>query len=133
MPVPDFSPGEVLTAAAMDSIGLWKIAEVNLTGTTVNIVGCFSSSFDAYRIVISNAKCAGALVAGAQMLNGTTPNASTYNSQRSSVQGASITASSNVGTFGFVATFGNDLGTGYVIDVYNPFQTEKTISYGIGT
>jgi hypothetical protein len=49
MPVPDFSPGEVLTAAAMDSIGLWKIAETSFT-TAANpfINGCFSSDYQNY-------------------------------------------------------------------------------------
>jgi hypothetical protein len=50
MPVPDFSPGEVLTAAAMDSIGLWKIASGSFSGTT-NIDGIFTSDYDNYRIV----------------------------------------------------------------------------------
>ena len=50
MPVPDFSPGEVLTAAAMDSIGLWKVASGSFSGTT-NIDGIFTSDYDNYRIV----------------------------------------------------------------------------------
>ena len=53
MPVPDFSPGEVLTAAAMDSIGLWKIAETSFT-TAANpfINGCFSSNYQNYLVKI---------------------------------------------------------------------------------
>jgi hypothetical protein len=49
MPVPDFSPGEVLTAGAMDSIGLWLIGSTSFT-TTANpfINGCFSSNFENY-------------------------------------------------------------------------------------
>jgi hypothetical protein len=57
MPVPDFSPGEVLTAAAMDSIGLWLVGSVNITGTPSSVNGpanCFSSTYDHYRISISN-------------------------------------------------------------------------------
>lgn len=53
MPVPDFSPGEVLTASAMDSIGLWKIAETTFSATTTPFInGCFTSTYDNYRIVI---------------------------------------------------------------------------------
>jgi len=52
MPVPDFSPGEVLTAAAMDSIGLWKISTTTFSAqTTVPFVDVFDSSFTNYRIV----------------------------------------------------------------------------------
>ena len=49
MPVPDFSPGEVLTAAAMDSIGLWKITSGTFSGSAID--GIFTSDFDNYRIV----------------------------------------------------------------------------------
>jgi len=53
MPVPDFSPGEVLTAAAMDSIGLWLVYSSSFTGVTSNSLpnGTFTSSFRNYRIV----------------------------------------------------------------------------------
>lgn len=51
MPVPDFSPGEILTASAMDSIGMWKIATQTFTGQTqVDFVNVFSSSYNTYRI-----------------------------------------------------------------------------------
>jgi hypothetical protein len=55
MPVPDFSPGEVLTAAAMDSIGLWlvKSQAVGTGVSSVPITGAFSADYDNYRIVYS--------------------------------------------------------------------------------
>jgi len=53
MPVPDFSPGEVLTAGAMDSIGLWLVGSTSFA-TTANpfINGCFSSNFENYVIKV---------------------------------------------------------------------------------
>jgi hypothetical protein len=56
MPVPDFSPGEVLTAAAMDSIGLWLVSTTTIgTGvTSVPVNNCFSSNYKSYRIIIEN-------------------------------------------------------------------------------
>jgi hypothetical protein len=56
MPVPDFSPGEVLTAAAMDSIGLWlvKSQTVGTTVASVTVTDAFSADYDAYRIIYSN-------------------------------------------------------------------------------
>jgi hypothetical protein len=59
MPVPDFSPGEVLTAAAMDSIGLWKVASGNFsTGVnTFDISNVFSSSYKSYRVIFRNVLC----------------------------------------------------------------------------
>jgi hypothetical protein len=55
MPVPDFSPGEVLTASAMDSIGLWLVKTVTIgTGvSSVPVSGAFSADFDNYLIQIS--------------------------------------------------------------------------------
>ena len=53
MPVPDFSPGEVLTAAAMDQVGLWKIAETSFTTTATPFInGCFSSNYQNYLVKI---------------------------------------------------------------------------------
>ena len=52
MPVPDFSPGEVLTAAAMDSIGLWlvKSQAVGTGVSSVTVTGAFSADYDSYLI-----------------------------------------------------------------------------------
>jgi hypothetical protein len=56
MPVPDFSPGEVLTAAAMDSIGLWlvKTQTVGTGVSSVTVSDAFSADYDAYKIIWSN-------------------------------------------------------------------------------
>jgi hypothetical protein len=53
MPVPDFSPGEVLTAAAMDSIGLWlvKTQTVGTGVSSVTVSGAFSASYENYRVI----------------------------------------------------------------------------------
>ena len=55
MPVPDFSSGEVLTAAAMDSIGLWlvKTQTVGTGVASVTVTDAFNDNFANYRIVIS--------------------------------------------------------------------------------
>jgi hypothetical protein len=78
MPVPDFSPGEVLTAAAMDSIGLWKVTSGTLSSTATNIVGCFSSDYRNYRIVIDQISLSSAGEIYWQLLDNTTPNASNH-------------------------------------------------------
>jgi hypothetical protein len=55
MPVPDFSPGEVLTAAAMDSIGLWlvKTQTIGSAVSSVTVTGAFSSDYDNYLIQVA--------------------------------------------------------------------------------
>ena len=78
MPVPDFSPGEVLTAGAMDSIGLWKVAEGTLSSTATNIVGCFSSNFRNYRIILDQVSLSSSGDLYWQPLDGTTPDATNH-------------------------------------------------------
>jgi hypothetical protein len=53
MPVPDFSPGEVLTAAAMDSIGLWLVKSQTVgTGvSTVVVNDAFNTNFESYKVI----------------------------------------------------------------------------------
>ena len=59
MPVPDFSPGEVLTAAAMDSISGWLVGSGTATagGANITIANCFSSLYSSYKVVLSGIKC----------------------------------------------------------------------------
>jgi hypothetical protein len=55
MPVPDFSPGEVLTAAAMDSIGLWLVKTVTIGSTvgSVPVADAFPSDYESFKIVVT--------------------------------------------------------------------------------
>lgn len=51
---PDFSPGQVLTAAHMDAVGLWKVADATWTsGAEIVVAGCFTSSYRNYRLVLT--------------------------------------------------------------------------------
>jgi hypothetical protein len=53
MPVPDFSPGEVLTAAAMDSIGMWRVGGGSFAGaSSFDMIG-ISNDYTYYRAVFS--------------------------------------------------------------------------------
>jgi hypothetical protein len=56
MPVPDFSPGEVLTASAMDSVAMWlvKTQTIGAGVSSVTVSNAFSADYDNYRIVVSN-------------------------------------------------------------------------------
>ena len=54
---PVFSAGAVLTASQMNAVGMWKVAEVDLTtGGSVNVNNCFTSDFSNYRILVRDAK-----------------------------------------------------------------------------
>jgi hypothetical protein len=93
MPVPDFSPGEVLTAAAMDSIGMWKIGGGTLTGSAVNFEGVFTSNYNVYKMFFYNVRSATASAEmGLRLLDGSTPasGATDYNVQRLFAQIGSV-------------------------------------------
>jgi hypothetical protein len=68
MTFPTFSVGETLRAADMNAVGLWKVSPTSVAGsgvvlsngqvqfnnsTSININGCFSSTFRRYRVEMS--------------------------------------------------------------------------------
>jgi hypothetical protein len=133
MPVPDFSPGEVLTAAAMDSIGLWRINEFTLSGGTTNLTNIFSANYTNYRLIVSGVTTGSAVECTFQMLNGTTPvTGANYNSVRwSSTTG---TNSSTGQTSGRVIVTGTTTQSA-IFEVFNPalaVKTNITSSYQYG-
>lgn len=54
MAFPTFASGDVLNASDMNAVGLWKITSVSLNAVTNNISNVFSSTYDSYRVVISD-------------------------------------------------------------------------------
>jgi hypothetical protein len=80
MPVPDFSPGEVLTASAMDSIGLWKVASGSLSLTTSysNVTGVFGANYRKYRVIFNVTARSTTNRVDMRYLVGTSPIASNY-------------------------------------------------------
>jgi hypothetical protein len=80
MPVPDFSPGEVLTASAMDQVGLWLVGSTTVTAQTTGVIdGCFSSDYRNYMmtVTVTNGTANNELVA--QLRVGGSPAATNYN------------------------------------------------------
>lgn len=139
MPVPDFSPGEVLTAAAMDSIGLWRVASGTLAGATTDFVGCFSSNYTNYRIVIDQIAWTGTGDLYFRLLSGSTPAtgadyAWAFNGL--SAIGAASNSNGNAQTLGYFGTSNsgaNNLAVGAVsFDVYSPNVAVRTLFTGMG-
>jgi hypothetical protein len=133
MPVPDFSPGEVLTAAAMDSIGLWRVASGTLSGTAVNFANCFTSDFTNYHIVFDSVTWSAGGDVLYQFLNGTTPN--TTSNYYWAYTGLTITnaatsstnSSSSFGYTGMSTTVAfNVTMSSASIDVYAPLSAQRT-------
>jgi hypothetical protein len=139
MPVPDFSPGEVLTAAAMDSIGLWKITTATVTtGSVFDVTGIFSSDFDAYKIVLSNIRLSGVAGINAQLTTGTSPvvvNASnwTYLSSRVDYATSALSVDKATTNASFVFCIAGTNATGASMEIFNPNLAQNTSVLSLGT
>ena len=129
MPVPDFSPGEVLTASAMDSIGLWLVASGSNSNTTSLVIdNCFSANYAHYRIVFTaTGGAAGTTDAFVQFRVGTTPTATNYfyNTIFSSNTAGPSRAYLGAQVSGQIGNFGLERST-IVCDVYNPQVAAST-------
>jgi hypothetical protein len=68
---PDFTTGQVLTAAQMNAVGMWLVkSDTITTGNSKEITACFSADYDNYKIVLSNIR--GSSVVNVFMRMGTT-------------------------------------------------------------
>ena len=131
MPVPDFSPGEVLTAAAMDSIGLWLVKTQTITGSvaSVTVTDAFSADYDNYYVTLTGGTMAGATAVGLQLGPSSVSGYNTgYYAGISRVN--SSAATQNLGTnngsnWNFI-TVGDTNALNFVVKIYNPFLARRT-------
>jgi hypothetical protein len=135
MPVPVFAVGEVLTAANMNQLGLWKVAEGTLSSTATNIVGCFSSDFTNYRIVIDSIVFNTAADLYWQLLDGTTPSAGNYRWGYLGINAVGTTGNSNSNGAneaytGVTQSVGVDgiLLTSLTMDIFGPNLAQRTFA-----
>lgn len=140
MPVKsNFAAGNILTASDTNTYltngGLVYITEASATsGTTLDITSCFSSTYDAYRIVVSDYRTAAQSGVTLQLLSGSTPATTNYAwaFSRVAYDGVATPVASGLGaTVAQWATqvlSGNPAGTSTVLafDVYNPFLTQQS-------
>ena len=102
MPVPDFSPGEIWTAAAADSIGLWLVKTVTIgTGVaTVAVTDAFSANYDNYKIVVSGINTAA--VATLTLTLGTGTGSNYYGSLYYDAYSGGLTGTNRFNNAGFL-------------------------------
>jgi hypothetical protein len=138
MPVPDFSPGEILTASAMDSVAMWRVGGGALSLTATNFQDCFTTDYTNYRVVIDAVKLSGAGDIYLQYFTtGTTLPAGNnyYWAWRGLTSGGgSADASANAATGAYLgwSTPGAGGQGGVVFDVLNPqLSTSNAILQGI--
>jgi hypothetical protein len=132
MPVPDFSPGEVLTAAAMDSIGLWKITSITSTGATHNFNNVFTSDYRNYKIIITTSANSTSVDVSARMRVGGVDTAGTgystggYRAQWSASGGIGALYDIGVSSF-FMGRLDNTSALGMCsVELFNPQNAQIT-------
>jgi hypothetical protein len=75
---PVFVSGQILTAAQMNSVGMWLVKATALA-TTTDVTSCFTTDFTSYQIVcnVTSTGSVGPTAISAQLLSGSTPLAGT--------------------------------------------------------
>ena len=140
MAIKTFTTGEVLTAADTNTYlansGLVYITSATASGTAsfINLAGCFSSTFDNYRVTVTNLFSSSTSNIGFQMLNGTTPyTTSNYSWGLTGIStvGASTNTFSNSGTRASILdSYSANVNGAATFDCLKPFLAAQTAFLG---
>ena len=132
-----FTTGQVFTAAdanLMANSGLTYITSGALSGTSTNFVGCFSSTYENYRIVFSSVQWSGAGDIYWNLLSGTTPETTAnYSWAFLGYRIDAVTANSNgsgitTGYTGMSQSGVNNVPFGSCsLDIYSPNLAQRTL------
>jgi hypothetical protein len=129
---PDFSVGQVLTAANMNAVGLWLVKTVTVGSgvASVPVANAFSADYENYRIIYTNG--ASSTIGSLNLSLGATTtnyfNATTYTIFASG--GVSSTSNNGVtGAFVYAGAMDATNGTFLTVDVFSPFLSRPT-GYG---
>lgn len=134
MTYPVFSAGEVLGAADMNAVGLWKIASgtLSLSTTPSNVTGVFSSTYKQYRVLLNVTIRSGTNRVDMKYLVGTTPTSTNYyqsgiGSDFSADATLYYQRSNNDAQFFGI---GSSSMTALSFDIYNPNKADFTMHTG---
>jgi hypothetical protein len=131
MPVPDFSPGEIWTAGAADSIGLWlvKTQTIGAGVGSVTVSDAFSADYDVYLITVSGG--VGSANLGINLTLGATATGYYSSGFNQGITGATLNATNtNNGTSWTSAVYGSTNALSGQITLDNPFAAKRTmVSY----
>jgi hypothetical protein len=129
MPVPDFSPGEVLTAAAMDSIGLWLVKTVTVGSgvASVPVTDAFSADYDNYAIIYAGGTGSTPAAITFQLTGSTAGYYSAWNGTVYSTGGANNGSDNNTASWTAGAAFTE--GAAMNVQLFQPFNSVRTGIY----
>jgi hypothetical protein len=124
---PDFTTGQVLTAAQMSAVGMWlvKTQTIGATQASVPVTDVFSTDYDAYKIIISGGVASTTALLSCQLGATTTGyywghNYRTYAGVTDANQGSNTASFSRIGLGTTSVLTGN-------FELVNPFTAKNTI------
>ena len=136
MAIKTFTTGEVLTAADTNTYlansGLVYITSGALSGTSTNFAGCFTTTYDNYRIVISSVSFSANAFLYFRMLSGTTPQiAANYSWGYTGIDENGVGKNSNFagstqGYLGVNITIASNVLGSASIDCFSPMLAQRT-------
>ena len=125
---PDFTAGQVLTAAQMNKVGMWIVASeaVGTAVSSVTISDCFSADYDDYRVIWSGGLGSGTTDIKVQVGGVTSTDYLYAESNVNYATGATVTGNSNASSA--VRQIGRaSTSYGYVdLHIRGPFLTTQT-------
>lgn len=128
---PDFTAGQVLTAAQMDAVGTWLVKKqtIGTAVSSVNVTSAFSADYDNYRIVISGGASSAATVNLALQLGATVTGY--YFAQQQNTYAAVGSAQGGANGSSFTpAGYGSPSFLHMDVTLYNPFAADETVITG---
>jgi len=123
---PDFTAGQVLTAAQMNAVGLWLIKTQTIGNAvdTVTVSNAFSADFDNYKIMISGG--VGSTTLALHMTLGATTTGYYYGGKLRTYAGTDVNLSGSNAAF-FYGGEGNAQTLSLNVEVINPFLADQTL------
>lgn len=131
---PTFTTGQVLTAAQMNTIGMFLIKEQTIgTGVTgVTVSNAFSSDYDNYRIIMSGVDSSNGDAACIFYFGSYTADTYYGNMEYYKIGSGRGDLPVNSSNFFYSSITGTNDDTMMIMDVINPQQAKRTICYGYG-
>jgi len=128
---PDFTAGQVLTAAQMNAVGMWEISSTTFSAVSSHAInGCFSADYDSYRVIFLCSRSTTSEVTMRLRVGATDNTTAVYGNQLVRANGATLTG---VGANYTFATFNGTTDSqsmSAVFDIHNPFIAANTLLQG---
>jgi hypothetical protein len=128
---PDFTAGQILTAAQMNAVGLWlvKSETIGSAVSSVTVTGAFSADYEAYKIIISGG--VGSTSADLQLTLGATASGYYAGYARAEYAAGASALTSNNGASSWTRAGSGSTDTLFAnFELINPFLTKRTIING---